>query len=135
MKEIMFEIFIFFLGIIVVWISCNIACEYRNYGHRFIKAFRASTNFQDLFTVLQRKDIDEWDMNKLTYIGYFATIICTFSAIFVIPFVIFNYFFNLKIAINTYLLWVGGCFILCLIAFFTQMIDSLLNFILEIFNK
>lgn len=134
----LFEIFILLFGIFIVFVGCNVACEYRNYsaGHKFIKAFKAYSAFQRLFTVLQRSaDINEWDMGKITHIGYALSIICTATGVLVIPFSIIIYFFNPHIAIWTYLYWCGGCFALALLAFIIQFLDSLLNFLSELFKK
>ncbi len=136
----LFEIFILIFGILIVWFFCNIACQLRNYsfGHRFVKAFVAENSFQRAFTILHRwfdGDIDSLDLNKITYIGFFNVIICIIIGIVVIPFSLITYFFNHSLAIWTYLYWCGGCFLLSLLAFFLQVIDSVLNAILRYFNK
>lgn len=122
----------------MIYIFCNAACEFRNYstGHRFVQAFYAESSFQRSFTFLQStKDINQWDMNKITYVGYLSAILCTISAMFVIPFSFTMFFFNKDVAFWTYSYWFMGCFILSIIAFFIQVFDSWLNVILDIFHK
>lgn len=120
MTENIFVLFILILGVFAVFGVCNTACEYRNYstGHRFIKAFRVQTSFQSAFTLLQsQKDINQWDMKKITYVGYYAAIFCTITGILIIPFTVVMYFINKDIAIWTYLYWCGGCLAIGMFAF------------------
>lgn len=144
-KEVLFSLIdylfwylILIIGIFSVFVFCNVACEYRNYrtGHRYIKSFNTTSTFQRLFTILQRSaDINEWDMKKITHIGYVVAILCTATAVFTVPFSCIMFFFNRNIAVWTYLYWCGGCLAVSLLAFIVQVLDSILNYLLEICGK
>lgn len=74
-----FKIVIYIAGMYVLLAT---GCEYRSYrgGHRYIRAFRARTFYQRLFTLLQcEKDIHRSDMGKLTYPGYAGVALATAS--------------------------------------------------------
>lgn len=69
------------------YILLSIGCEYRSYrgGHRYIRAFRAQTSYQRLFTQMQcDKDIDRRDMGKLTYLGYAGVVLFTVAGVFLL---------------------------------------------------
>lgn len=105
-------------------------------GHRYVKAFKAQGNFQKMLIKFQSsKDIDSWDTGKITYVGYVYSMVCVATALIVVPFSLITVFINRDIAAWTYLFWFGGCFVLGICIFLIQVIDSILNFILEIFNK
>lgn len=134
----LFWYLIIIIGIFSVLVFCNVACEYRNYrtGHRYIESFNTTSTFQRLFTILQRSaDINERDMKKITHIGYVVAILCAATAVFTIPFSCVMIFFNRNIAVWTYLYWCGGCLAMSLFASIVQVLDSILNYLLEIFGK
>jgi len=76
LPEILSRIGFYGIRFLCLWGIGSINCEYRNYrwGHKFIRAFRAKTVFQWLFTLLHsRKDTVLPD--AVTYIGYWSCVI------------------------------------------------------------
>lgn len=136
MADTLFEIFIFLGGLFAVYLFCNAACVYRDLRHRYVKAFYATSRLQRfLLPRWGRKDVKPCDYYKMTYIGYIVSLICICSAMIIIPIVIILYFKNISTAIWLYLRWCGICIVLDTGAFVVQMIDSFINYILDMFGK
>lgn len=124
------------VGTYVVYIGCNKACEYFSFGHKFVRAFIAHSAFQKLFTAAQSKSsMNEKNIGKITYIGYFSSILCTISAVFVIPLSLIMFYFNIDLAFHIYGYWVSLCLLLLLFICLIQILDSILNFLLGHYNK
>ena len=125
------DIFEFFVGLLCAWGCLCVGCEYRDYrgGHLFVKAFYAHRWYMKLFTVWQsRKDIKERDMGKLTYIGFVGVVISAASAVFVLPYTVYAYFYiGYTTAKNVYILWLAFNYIWGIGALVLQGVDSLLN--------
>lgn len=134
----LFMYFIILVGTLIIFVSCNVACEYRNYstGHRLIKAFIADNAYQKSLVILQStRNIFSHDLKKITYIGYVSSIICTITAIIIIPFSIIMFIFNHGIAFWTFIYWFMGCFSLNVIVAILQILDSLFNLLLEFLRR
>lgn len=114
-----------------VYIFLSVGCEYRSYrgGHRYIRAFRAETAYQYLFTLLQcEKDIDRRDMGKLTYLGYAGVVVSTASGILCILFSAYLCFTEKShMAEMVFYLWTMGSAGWGIVAMLIQGVDSLLN--------
>lgn len=67
---------------------CSVSCELRGCKgwHRFVGAFYANSPFQKAFTKLQApNNVKIRDIGKMTYIGYFLSIISAVSLAVVLP--------------------------------------------------
>jgi hypothetical protein len=126
------------LGSFLVFVACCGACEYGNYstGHRFVRAFSASSKFQRLLTILQsRGTVHQWDMYKLTYIGYYSSLFSIGTGFFVVPTCFILTFFNRGIFIWILSKWFILCFALEVFVFLLQIFDSILNYLFELFER
>ena len=127
---IIFNILLFLIGIFISWCSLTIGCEYRSFsgGHKFIKAFVAYGWYQKFFTIMQSNNVSRYDKDKITYIGFVGVVISTILAVFIIPLVIYGYFFiNFDMASFLFICWFSFNFIWGMFAFLLQGIDSIIN--------
>ncbi len=119
------------LTILCAWVGLSVGCELRNYSgsHRTIRAFRAESRFQKLFTVLQRRnDIHRNDLGKLTYIGYVGVVIGAVLAVFAIPVAVFFIVAEIYVWSHVVIgLWGAFCVGWGIVAMLIQGVDSLIN--------
>jgi hypothetical protein len=136
--HVLYSIFIYFIGVIVICGLFSMASGYRNYstGHYFIRAFQAKSPFQRMFTKLQsEKDINRCDIGKITYVGYGAIIIASITLCTITPFCIGTYFVDRYLASKIYGFWFAGSSVLGMGVFLVQLIDSLLNILIKYLKK
>lgn len=114
-----------------IYTSLSAGCEYRSFhgGHKYIKAFRARTPYQRLFTLMQcEKDIFKRNMGKLTYLGYVSVLITTFTGILVILLILYWHMTGISgLADVTIQIWACLGIGLGLFSLLIQGIDSLCN--------
>ena len=124
------KIIIYVIGIFCVWGMCSVSCELRDYkgGHRFVGAFYANSPFQKAFTKLQApNNVKIRDIGKITYIGYFLSILSAASLAVVLPLSIIMQIRGLAWGFQIFRYWIYICMALTLIAILFQGIDTLIN--------
>lgn len=119
--------FFYFLYMFFLWVLCGICCQFMNLkgGHRFISAFRAKTPFQKSLTMLNTtKDSKPQDLRKITYIGYFISLILAIMYLIVLPilFIFYNEIYE-RIFLTVFKAGTAST----LSAFIIQLLDSFLN--------
>jgi hypothetical protein len=133
------DIIYFVLSVCGVYILLGAGCEYRNYScHFLIRAFQAHNAYQKFFTLLYlRKNVDPYDMDRLTYIGFVGVVLSSLIALGILPFVIYTYFSgDTQTAAEIFKFWVYGSSAWGGLSVVIQIIDSLVCWIvMRIFDK
>lgn len=126
-----FRIFRLVLCIAGVYVALATGCEYRSFhgGHRYIRAFRARTRYQQFFTLLQcEKDINGADMGKLTYLGYTGILLATAAGILLLLLAPYLFLTGKWIFMKpAFYLWAAASMGWGFSAILIQGLDSLLN--------